>query len=70
MAINLKMKKKCHIVPPDWLSVGARMMSKPFGGGLLTRGNRFSSGKIDTGDKPPRVQSVSIPLYRNSEATS
>jgi GINS complex subunit 2 len=23
MAINLKMKKKCHIVPPDWLSVGA-----------------------------------------------
>ncbi|KAI9513257.1 DNA replication complex GINS protein PSF2 [Russula earlei] len=21
MAINLKMKKKCHIVPPDWLSV-------------------------------------------------
>ena len=23
MAINLKLKKKCHIVPPDWLSVGA-----------------------------------------------
>ncbi|KAF8484629.1 Psf2-domain-containing protein [Russula ochroleuca] len=21
MAMNLKMKKKCHIVPPDWLSV-------------------------------------------------
>jgi GINS complex subunit 2 len=21
--MNLKMKKKCHIVPPDWLSVGA-----------------------------------------------
>jgi len=21
MAINLKLKKKCHIVPPDWLSV-------------------------------------------------
>ncbi len=23
IAMNLKMKKKCHIVPPDWLSVGA-----------------------------------------------
>jgi GINS complex subunit 2 len=23
MAVNLKLKKKCHIVPPDWLSVGA-----------------------------------------------
>lgn len=22
MAVNLKLKKKCHIVPPDWLSVG------------------------------------------------
>jgi len=21
MAVNLKLKKKCHIVPPDWLSV-------------------------------------------------
>ena len=21
--MNLKVKKKCHIVPPDWLSVGA-----------------------------------------------
>lgn len=22
MATNLKLKKKCHIVPPDWLNVG------------------------------------------------
>ena len=53
MAMNLKMKKKCHIVPPDWLSVGAPWC-KPFGG-LLTRVSRFSSGKISTGNKPPGV---------------
>jgi hypothetical protein len=53
MAMNLKMKKKCHIVPPDWLSVGAPWC-KPFGG-LLTRVSRFSSGKIGTGNKPPGV---------------
>ena len=23
LAVNLKLKKKCNIVPPDWLSVGA-----------------------------------------------
>lgn len=23
MAFNLKLKKKCHIVAPDWLNVGA-----------------------------------------------
>jgi hypothetical protein len=23
MAVNLKLKKKCHIVAPDWLNVGA-----------------------------------------------
>lgn len=22
MAVNLKLKKKCHIVAPDWLNVG------------------------------------------------
>jgi GINS complex subunit 2 len=22
IAVNLKLKKKCHIVPPEWLSVG------------------------------------------------
>jgi hypothetical protein len=22
MAVNLKLKKKCHIVSPDWLNVG------------------------------------------------
>lgn len=24
MATNLKLKKKCHIVPPDWLNAGAQ----------------------------------------------
>jgi hypothetical protein len=23
MAVNLKLKKKCHIIAPDWLNVGA-----------------------------------------------
>jgi GINS complex subunit 2 len=27
MATNLKLKKKCHIVPPEWLSVGLYNLS-------------------------------------------
>jgi GINS complex subunit 2 len=28
MAVNLKLKKKCHIVAPDWLNVGAFVTKK------------------------------------------
>jgi GINS complex subunit 2 len=31
MAMNLKLKKKCHIVPPDWLTVGAPELQLHFG---------------------------------------
>ena len=65
-----KDEKEVSYCPTRLAERRCAVMSKPFGGGLLSRGNRFSSGKADTGDKPPRVQSVPIPLYRNSEATS
>lgn len=38
--------------------------------GLLTRVDRFSSRKISTRNKPPRVQSVPIPLYWDSKVAS
>lgn len=28
--MNLKLKKKCHIVPPDWLTVGMHVTPLPF----------------------------------------
>jgi len=37
MAMNLKTKKKCHIVPPDWLSVGASQRLYHFINNMLTR---------------------------------
>jgi hypothetical protein len=37
MAMNLKTKKKCHIVPPDWLSVGAPQRLYHFIDNMLTR---------------------------------
>ena len=30
MAVNLKMKKKCHIVPPEWLNVGGFSFVRSF----------------------------------------
>lgn len=43
MAINLKFKKKCHIVPPDWLSVGAPELQPSLVDYPLAP-RRFSSG--------------------------
>ena len=37
--MNLKTKKKCHIVPPDWLSVGA--VELEFRLRLLTRAEQI-----------------------------
>ncbi|KAJ3544693.1 hypothetical protein NMY22_g2689 [Coprinellus aureogranulatus] len=36
MAINLKLKKKCHIVPPEWLTVGVFQTSLPYASFSLT----------------------------------
>lgn len=35
MAMNLKLKKKCHIIPPDWLTVGMHAVSLPFQSDLI-----------------------------------
>lgn len=56
MAFNLKLKKKCHIVAPDWLNVGVLEVSSC---GCLPRPHtlvlllRISSGETEFGNHQP-----------------
>jgi hypothetical protein len=55
MAVNLKLKKKCHIVAPDWLNVGVCFESVSVNDGIMCAA-RVSARKADTRDYPARIQ--------------
>lgn len=45
MAMNLKLKKKCHIIPPDWLTVGMHAMLVSLQSDLI-RGLEFLQDRL------------------------
>lgn len=80
MAVNLKFKKKCHIVPPDWLSVEflqerlARETSQPEFSELPFRFAEIAKVILDTASdnvqNPDKVRSLLKDLREARQAKS
>lgn len=80
MAVNLKLKKKCHIVAPDWLNVGMFCYNSSFSFGFfffnlhyiplisLVLCYRLPAGSLESGDITANIQWITFSLCWNRQS--
>lgn len=69
MATNLKLKKKCHVVPPEWLNVGqfVQPSSRRITNTEQSYDSRVFAREALARDVVPRVQRDAVPVRRGIE---